>query len=378
MTSTPKTQLDWIDLIYSAVEDPNRWDDLLMAFKERMEAVVVTLAIQYAERPEMSVTKYQGATEQELIEYQTKWAAQDPWMTRIIFGQYPIGQFVCSQEICPDEELEATEFYREFSKPRQHHYGGGVYLTNGANQKSVFGFNRPKRCGPLRRDELDFLNGLIPHMCRAVRLHGEREKIRAERDALLNYLDSGAIGIVLMTEQARVLASNRTADEWIGEGRPLYLEHERLRLKDCGLQEKVLGGIAEAGARIRTQPSSMNQFQIGSLTAIVLPALESTAAQIATNMPTVVLYLIDPARSKPISPEVIMRVMPLTRTEAAVAARLASGESLEQAAEFLHISPHTIRTHLKRIFSKTGCIRQAELVAVILRLVSHMPASPEN
>jgi len=324
----------------------------------------------------MSVTKYVGATEQDFHEYHTKWSSHDPWMTRIMFGQYPLGQFVSSQDICPDEELEATEFYRKFSLPRQHHYGGGVYLTNGASQKSIFGFNRPKPAGPVRGDELEFLNSLIPHMSRAVRLHGEREQIRVQRDALRNYLDAVAIGIVLLTEQGRVLAANRTATEWIGPGRPLDVKDDRLSLPNPNLQQEVLAAIASTGARIRPEASPVHQFQIGSLAAIIVPAAEPSAAQIATNMPTVVLYLIDPSRRQPVSPEAIMRVIPLTRAEANVAARLATGDSLEQAAEFLHISPHTIRTHLKHIFAKTGCIRQAELVALILRLVSHLPRLP--
>jgi DNA-binding CsgD family transcriptional regulator len=38
------------------------------------------------------------------------------------------------------------------------------------------------------------------------------------------------------------------------------------------------------------------------------------------------------------------------------------GKSIEEAAEQLFISPHTARTHLKRIFMKTDTHRQTELV----------------
>lgn len=52
----------------------------------------------------------------------------------------------------------------------------------------------------------------------------------------------------------------------------------------------------------------------------------------------------------------------LTKGEAALAAILMQGKSIEEAADQLFISPHTARTHLKRIFMKTDTHRQTELV----------------
>ena len=58
----------------------------------------------------------------------------------------------------------------------------------------------------------------------------------------------------------------------------------------------------------------------------------------------------------------------LTRGEAAIAAKLVTGKSIEETAEELFISPHTARTHLKRIFMKTDTHRQPELVLRILMM----------
>ena len=56
----------------------------------------------------------------------------------------------------------------------------------------------------------------------------------------------------------------------------------------------------------------------------------------------------------------------LTRAEARLAATLAKGISLEEAAAALSISVHTVRSQLKAVFAKTGVTRQAELVALLL------------
>ena len=64
--------------------------------------------------------------------------------------------------------------------------------------------------------------------------------------------------------------------------------------------------------------------------------------------------------------EAIGRWYDLTPAEARLAAALAEGESLEEAAELLGITRNTARTHLKRIFAKTGTNRQGALVRLLL------------
>lgn len=56
----------------------------------------------------------------------------------------------------------------------------------------------------------------------------------------------------------------------------------------------------------------------------------------------------------------------LTHAEARVASRVGRGLAVKEIAADLHISVETVRTHLKRIYAKTGTRRQAELVRLIL------------
>ena len=54
--------------------------------------------------------------------------------------------------------------------------------------------------------------------------------------------------------------------------------------------------------------------------------------------------------------------------EARLAARLARGETMEEAAEALAISRETARSQAKAVYAKTGVNRQAGLVALVLSL----------
>jgi DNA-binding CsgD family transcriptional regulator len=64
--------------------------------------------------------------------------------------------------------------------------------------------------------------------------------------------------------------------------------------------------------------------------------------------------------------EVLRRIYGLTRAESQVAMRVLNGDGLAPIAEELSVSLTTVRTHLQRIFDKTGTHRQAELVRLLL------------
>jgi DNA-binding CsgD family transcriptional regulator len=51
-----------------------------------------------------------------------------------------------------------------------------------------------------------------------------------------------------------------------------------------------------------------------------------------------------------------------------VAVSLACGLSVAESADRLHVSHHTVRSHLKSLFLKTGTTLQSALVSLILRL----------
>lgn len=69
-----------------------------------------------------------------------------------------------------------------------------------------------------------------------------------------------------------------------------------------------------------------------------------------------------PGPSVPSLPDIFMRLYSLTRTEALVLEKLIEHPELDYAAQALHISIATARTHLKRIFHKTSTHRQSMLI----------------
>jgi DNA-binding CsgD family transcriptional regulator len=67
----------------------------------------------------------------------------------------------------------------------------------------------------------------------------------------------------------------------------------------------------------------------------------------------------------------------LTPAEARVALATSSGLGIQEAALRLGLSPNTIKTHLRRVFAKTGTVRQSELTRLMTSISLFAQSGPE-
>jgi DNA-binding NarL/FixJ family response regulator len=61
------------------------------------------------------------------------------------------------------------------------------------------------------------------------------------------------------------------------------------------------------------------------------------------------------------------RETPLSKRESQILQKVAYGSTTKEVAHDLNISPHTVKTHLERIFEKLGANDRAQAVAIALR-----------
>lgn len=82
--------------------------------------------------------------------------------------------------------------------------------------------------------------------------------------------------------------------------------------------------------------------------------------------PAAIVAISDPERPHGLSRTRLMATFGLTPAEADLAIEMARGDGRQAAARRLGVSVGTVRSHLMRIFEKTGVSRQAELVHLLL------------
>jgi DNA-binding CsgD family transcriptional regulator len=84
------------------------------------------------------------------------------------------------------------------------------------------------------------------------------------------------------------------------------------------------------------------------------------------SQPMAVIFVNDPDKvSKPTAVQ-LREKFRMTPAEANFAVEILRGDGIQAAADRLSISRGTARTHLSRIFDKTGTRRQAELVRALI------------
>jgi DNA-binding CsgD family transcriptional regulator len=84
---------------------------------------------------------------------------------------------------------------------------------------------------------------------------------------------------------------------------------------------------------------------------------------------TAAVFITRPSDPRPRDVGAVAASFGLTPAEARMLQHLAAGATVNEAIEALDISPNTAKTHLARIFSKTGASRQTDLIALINRMV---------
>jgi DNA-binding CsgD family transcriptional regulator len=86
--------------------------------------------------------------------------------------------------------------------------------------------------------------------------------------------------------------------------------------------------------------------------------------------PIAIVFVADPEQDDEL-PESRLRVLyGMTRAEARVAGLISKGGGVKATARILGIAPSTARTHLHRVFDKTGTTRQAELAHLVRQITS--------
>ncbi len=300
----------------------------------------------------------------------------------------PVGAVVTDEGLMPKAEFRRTAFYDECLRPQGLDSLINLRATRGergavANVCVL----RTARQGGFGAEEVELLSRLAPHLRRAVAVHIRLAEAEGDRRALAEALERLPRAAFLVDGAAAVRHANAAGAALLaardgglradpGEGGAL----RAVRPEETALLRRVIaaavpgrGGADHlpAGGHVclsRPPPRPPLVATATPLSASGMAAAGVAAAGLPPE-PMALLLVADPeARPQAPPPALLREAFGLTKAEAAVAARAATGEGVPALAASLAISEGTARLHLHRVFEKTGAHRQAELAAVLGRL----------
>jgi DNA-binding CsgD family transcriptional regulator/PAS domain-containing protein len=365
--------LDIISRIYATIEEPTGWAEVLRHLAELLRASVGTLDLYALTTQRGNIAASWNLDPDFGSTYSEHFAGKNVWMNSRRVREVPPGVVITGQMLVRDEELERSEFYQELLRPQNiFHMIGGRVLEQRVSAATL-SFLRPKSKGPFSADQVTLVEVLMPHLLRAAQVHSRITGIAEREEAVNDVLDRLPFGVVLVDRTGRPLLVNRTASEIAAMEDGLVIRREGIAASSTGDTASLLRLISEASTacvvvgRHSGGTLGLRRPSLKPRLAVLVAPITSKSRFFAAEGASAILFITDPTSYPLQASDAIVCLFDLTPAESKLCQHLAQGRSLEETAHALRISSNTVRTHLKRVFEKTGTHRQSELVVLLTK-----------
>jgi DNA-binding CsgD family transcriptional regulator len=277
-----------------------------------------------------------------------------------------------------EEEFQNSSFYQEWAGPQ------GLYDTC-----NIITMRRDKMIGmftsPIFKDrpryspeEVALMARLAPHIRRSIAIGDMVDKGKFSVTLYQRLLDNLNVAVILLGQGQRIIYANAAA-ELLFEDATLVMNvsgqlHATRRDSQVALTDSLarsaIGdqavGISGIGIPLFGQDSEQ-------AAAYILPLGQSDVRNEIGQGHTAV-FITKRHEQQPASIEILRTIFNLTQAEARSVFLLIQGQTPTDIATALHVSIHTIRTHLSNCYAKTRTTDQGSLIALVNRLLPPLVA----
>jgi len=281
------------------------------------------------------------------------------------------GHLVTVADLMPYREFLETPFYRERAHPQGPVDCVSAVLDRSVSSAALFGVFRHERDGMVDDETRQRMRLIVPHIRRAVLISRHVDLKSVEAATFADTLDGISAGMCLVDAAGRILHANVACQSILDAGDFLFAIEGRISARDAKIDQvlrELLAAASGGDAAIGVRGAALSSRSRSGprYVAHVLP-LTSGARRLAgiTYAATAALFICKVATEIPTSPEIIARAYNLTPTELRVLLAIVEIGGVPEVAVALGVAESTIKTHLSRLFVKTGTGRRADLVKIV-------------
>ena len=355
------------------VVDPAQWPEFLGQISKACGGIAAVL-LPYTGSQGVSVNS--GARDLLDAYVNEGWCDGDRDPRKRAFPIQLRGEVAIDADVISSDEMRRSPFYNELLPRFDAKWWAGIGFQGEGSERWCLALQRSPRQGEFKHSDKRILQHLSARLTEIVRLSYVAG--RATLSEVASSFDRIRQAVIAINDMGRVIRANASADRLFGDA--IRVSNGQLLIRDSKAAkeyEELLSRIrwTTPGKSLRSTPIVVNRKNADPL---LIEALPIDGAARAPFLHARALLLLKPV-TKPARPDwpLLAEIFGLTPAEARLAARLATGEALEQAADELAITKATARNQLQSVFRKTDVNRQAELVALLssLRLSSPLRSS---
>jgi DNA-binding CsgD family transcriptional regulator/PAS domain-containing protein len=361
--------------VYDAAVDPRLWPIFLERLRTRLGAEFVsivaihkpTIRVTHVHHTPWDATAISDLADRQLVRI--------PMRDKILFGM--LDTPVSTLQLMPEQEFQQSSFHREWVAPNGLRDGSTTLIADMAEELITIGFVTSQQRDPVSADEMMLVQRLSPHLRRAFMIGETLERTRWGAEVSLAALSGIATPILISDATGCLIFANPAAEKVLDAEGPLLVRHGRVEPRSPAVRTN----FSEALQRATSSDVALGRRGVGvpllaeleATYAYILPLLGIGTRRVG-DQPLVAIFL--STRKGRALPEdaILMTLFDLTPSEARIMSRIADGQSAITLRDELGITANTMKSHLARIFAKTGCGRQADLVKLMSEL--SLPTRP--
>ena len=363
-----ETLLDLIGGIYDSTLNPDNWNAILPRIGAFVGGSSGGLFAHHSTRRSGNIFYEFGTDPNFRKVYLDRYMTMDP-----MFGTYfvlDVGEVFSTSTVMSHAEFLQSRFYKECIRPQGWIDNVVVYLDRTPEGHAGFSVFRHEREGLADEPARERLRLLVPHLRRAVLIGRLIEFKTAQAATFADALDGLSAGMLFVDSNGRITHANAVGSAMIADGKVLHASLGRLLANDPdtsrALRDIFLAagnGDAAIGDRGVALPLVARDGE--RYVPHVLPLSSGARRGAGVSYAAVaVLFVQKAALATHSPPEVIAKTYRLTAMELRVLLAIVEIGGAPQVAVTLGIGEGTVKTHLKRLYEKTGARRQADLVKI--------------
>lgn len=321
------------------------------------------------EEPDGSVTQvWYGLPSDFERAYLDHYHRFDPWMGPA--RSLPVGRCLPSSELVPDRQLDDSEFFQDFLRPRGlREIVGGVLERSPGTGITTFAVMRAHGALAFSRVDAEALQRILPRIQRSLWI-----------DRQLSQLESSGVksntAVFVLDLDGRIRHRNQVATRLLSAGDLRGSSRDRLSAGCPVSNIRLQARLAEAASVSPLHGSPNLLLALRRRTAAPLIASISSlgesvsTARIPGPRPGILVIIFDPHQDLDIERvESNLRTLyGLTAAEARVGALVGSGYAPAAAAGRLGITVGTARFQLKQVYAAAELAGQRDLVRLVTLL----------